>query len=447
VSARAARIVQAIGAALLVLGAAWFHAVQVAEPAYSPTGTSRFGWTLVFVGVLTVCAYGMGLPELPRSQRGAAVAAVAAVGMTEVVISVLQLALGQALLPRFVLLGSAGLLVPWYVVCAGFCRDGIDRAAQRDRVVVVGDWADAADLSAELERGAERPAQIIDVLTPAQAAATRRGELPLRDAVAAAQATVVVLDRAAQLDRSIVEQAAFLHERGVRIRTLSLFYEEWLGKLPLSELERVSLMFDIGEIHRLRYGRFKRVVDVALACVGAVVLAVVVPIVVIGNLLGNRGALFFRQRRVGKGGAEITILKFRSMRTPDKEHGDGGSEWTGERDPRVTPFGGFLRRSHLDELPQVLNVLRGDLSIVGPRPEQPHYVDELTEKLPYYRLRHLVRPGLTGWAQVKYGYAASAADATEKLQYEFYYLRHQRLGLDLRIVARTIRSVLGREGR
>ena len=114
---------------------------------------------------------------------------------------------------------------------------------------------------------------------------------------------------------------------------------------------------------------------------------------------------------------------------------------------RVTPFGGVLRRCHVDELPQVLNVLLGELSIVGPRPEQPHYVEELIEKIPFYGVRHLVRPGLTGWAQVKYSYGATVADALEKLQYDVYYLLRQSIGLDVRIVFRTVRSILRREGR
>jgi lipopolysaccharide/colanic/teichoic acid biosynthesis glycosyltransferase len=164
----------------------------------------------------------------------------------------------------------------------------------------------------------------------------------------------------------------------------------------------------------------------------------------LANLKGNRGPLLYRQERVGKGGAIFTILKFRTM-TP-RPSGDLVNEWTVEDDPRITPVGRLLRRSHLDELPQVVNVLRGDLSIVGPRPEQPHYVAELSEKLPFYGLRHLVRPGLTGWAQVKYGYAGNESDALEKLQYEFWYLRHQSLRTDVRIVGRTIRSVLGSEG-
>ncbi|MEL7210407.1 MAG: sugar transferase, partial [Actinomycetota bacterium] len=121
-------------------------------------------------------------------------------------------------------------------------------------------------------------------------------------------------------------------------------------------------------------------------------------------------------------------------------------EWTAEDDPRVTRFGHWMRVTHLDELPQVLNIVRGDLAVVGPRPEQPHYVAELSEKLPFYAMRHLVRPGLTGWAQVKYGYAGDERDALEKLQYEFFYLRRQSVLLDLRIIVRTVRSVLGGDG-
>ena len=157
-----------------------------------------------------------------------------------------------------------------------------------------------------------------------------------------------MLDRAAQADPTIVAQVADLHERGVRVRTLTGFYEGWLGKLPMSELERTSLFFDIGELHRARYGRAKRLVDVPLALAGVVVLAVVIPIVWLGNLAGNRGSLLYRQLRVGKAGREFTILKFRTMRTVDSD----STAWTTADDPRVTPFGRFLRRSHLDELPR-----------------------------------------------------------------------------------------------
>ena len=123
------------------------------------------------------------------------------------------------------------------------------------------------------------------------------------------------------------------------------------------------------------------------------------------------------------------------------------SDWTADDDPRLTPFGSFLRRTHIDELPQMWNILRGELSVVGPRPEQPQYVEELSAKLPFYDLRHVVHPGLTGWSQVMYGYAGDESDALEKLQYDFFYLRHQGLALDLRTIGRTIRTVLWRVGR
>jgi len=253
-----------------------------------------------------------------------------------------------------------------------------------------------------------------------------------------------VLDREAQASDLVVAQAATLHQEGVRIRTLSLFYEEWLGKLPVSELERVSLLFDIGEVHRSRYGRVKRLMDVAIGLVLLPVLGLAVPFVALGDLVANRGRLFYSQERVGKNGELFRIYKFRTMRaTPEGTP----NEWTSEHDPRITPFGRILRLTHVDELPQVVNILKGDLSMVGPRPEQPQYVDELRQKLPFYDVRHLVRPGLTGWAQVKYGYAGDERDALEKLQFEFYYLRRQSLGLDVRIIGRTLRSVVGGGGR
>jgi lipopolysaccharide/colanic/teichoic acid biosynthesis glycosyltransferase len=224
-----------------------------------------------------------------------------------------------------------------------------------------------------------------------------------------------------------------------------LFYEEWLAKLPLSELERASLLFDIRELHGPRYVRVKRLLDVTLGLGGLIALILVEPFVLLGNVIGNRGPLLYRQQRIGKNGVTFEVLKFRTMRERGLDERET-TTWTQENDPRITPFGRVLRKTHIDELPQLWNVLFGDLSIVGPRPEQPHYVEELTGKLPFYGLRHLVRPGLTGWAQVKYGYAGDEHDALEKLQYDFWYLRHQSLALDARIIGRTVRSVSGSQG-
>jgi len=471
---RLARPLLALGTVVGVLAMAKAHAVR---HGYDFTGSSRFTWSLAYIALLALASYGAGLPDVVRNRRAAFSAAVGATAVAAIGISLVQLAAGSALLPRFVVFGTPSLLVPFYVACAAVALDGRAHDGQRDRVVAVTGLDEGLNLEDELGdhfddggrnhghrrtgSGPERPAVLVRTISPAEAAGHGIGDQPLVDAVVASGATALVLDRAAQADESIVVQAARLHETGVRVRTLSLFYDEWLGKLPVAELERIALMFDIGELHRARYGRMKRMLDATAAAAGLLAMVVVTPLVLVGNRIANRGPLFYRQSRVGKNGTGFEILKFRTMRpdspTAPTAGSSGGheagttapiaSEWTATDDPRITPFGAWLRRSHLDELPQVVNILRGELSVVGPRPEQPQYVEELTGKIPFYSLRHLVRPGLTGWAQVKFPYGASEADAFEKLQYEFYYLRHQGLAIDLRIIGRTLRTVVGRGGR
>lgn len=451
---RLARFLTVAGIAAAVLGLSVLHAHR---HGYVFHASFRLPWALTYLGLLVLCAYAFGFPGSVRRPGWAAVgaAATAAGG-----ISVVQLFVGDALLPRVVVFGAAALCVPWLVGCARVAAAGQARAEARDRVVFVGEPGDGEALRVELADGAERPAVLVAALgveeacgaspgagpaaAPGADAAPGRPE-PLVDRAITEAATVLVLSRAAQDHPRVVDQAAVLHEAGLRVRSLAAFYEEWLGKLPLAELERISLMFDIGELHRFAYLRTKRLVDLAVAAVGAVVLLVCLPVVLVGNLVGNRGPLWYRQARVGRDGRVFTIVKFRTMSpAPD---GALANEWTQPEDPRITPFGRWMRRTHVDELPQLYNVLRGDLSVVGPRPEQPQYVAELVTKIPFYELRHLVRPGLTGWAQVKFGYSGDERDALEKLQYEFWYLRHQSLALDLRILGRTIREMVRAGGR
>ena len=187
----------------------------------------------------------------------------------------------------------------------------------------------------------------------------------------------------------------------------------------------------------------RRVFDV-VASLALLVLAL--PVLALTPLLirlESRGPALYRQARVGRNGAVFTMLKFRSMRT-DAE--SGGPAWAAADDPRVTRIGGFLRRSRIDELPQLLNVLRGEMSLVGPRPERPHFVPELAREIPYYRDRTAIKPGITGWAQVNYPYGASIEDARAKLTYDLYYVRHRSLMLDLRILLATVRVVLFQVG-
>ena len=440
---RLARPLLYAGTVVAVIGFGKYHAAYVGD--YSLHASGRLTWSLVYAVLLSGAAYALGLPDLRPSLRSALGTAALSTLVAGVGISLVQLSLGSLLLPRFVVFSTALVLVPWYGLCAALAADGRTRDEGRDRILAVVGPGEAAAMEEQLDEAPERSASIVGVLDPGLATAGD-GRRPVLAWARDRGANVIVLDRAAAADDTIVEQVAELHEQGdVRVRTLTLFYDEWLGKLPLSELERVSLMFDIGELHRARYGRVKRLLDVVAGLAGLVALAIAIPAVVVGNLVANRGPLFFRQERVGRNGRPFSILKLRSM-GPAAADAEAGT-WTSEDDPRITPFGCWLRRSHLDELPQAWNVLRGDLSLCGPRPEQPRYVAELVEKIPFYNLRHLVRPGLTGWAQVKYAYGATEDDALEKLQYEFWYLRHQTLFLDARIVVRTLRSVVGRSGR
>jgi len=427
---------------LIVAGAGWLHASRLAPEPYPFVGSAAAGWFALFAAIHVVVGYAIGLPELALSRSGAAFRGLLATVASFSVISAFQTVLATPLLPRS---ASAliGVLLPiWTVVAWNLSRDAKAWAETRDRVVLVADRADdETSMIKDLADGPESPASLVGFLTLERVRAAGTDPVLVRE-VEAAAATILVLDAASQADPVVVEQAAALHRSGIRIRTLSLFYEQWIGKLPHAELARVSLLFDIGELHRARYVRAKRVVDLVSAVVGLIALGPLLIVVAGLNLRWNRGPLFYRQPRVGRHGDVFEIWKLRTMAPTG-----GPSTWTAVDDRRITPLGAFLRRTHLDELPQVLNILQGDLSLVGPRPEQPHYVEQLGEKIAFYDVRHIVRPGLTGWAQIKQGYASADADAFEKLQLDFFYLRRQGLALDARIMWRTLRGVVGGDGR
>lgn len=433
-----------LGLVGVVVGVAAIHIRLVAPEPGDLLRPGRLVWWAVVAVVLVATGYGLGLPELATTRQDAAGRGLAATLAAIGVVSVAQLVVAAPLLPRLSL-GLLVVIVPlWSVLGWNVARDVTGWRTDRDRIVLVsGRPGEHAALTVDLDRHPERPASLVGALTVADARSS------LDELVEATGATVVVLDTAAQSDDGVVERVAALHGRGVRVRTLALFYEEWLGKLPLAELARVSLFFDIGELHRIRYGRAKRVLDVALSIAALPVLGGAAAAIGVGNLVANRGPLLYSQPRVGKDGTPFTIHKFRTMVpvTATGSETSSATPWTAVGDDRITALGGFLRRTHLDELPQVVNVLRGELSMIGPRPEQPHYVEELRDKVPFYDVRHLVRPGLTGWAQVKHGYGSHEADALEKLQYDVYYLRRQGLALDVRILWRTIRGVIGAGGR
>ncbi len=231
-------------------------------------------------------------------------------------------------------------------------------------------------------------------------------------------------------------------ELGLRVTTMSALYERLLGRVPVEHLGRdlhMAMPMEDTALDRF-YGAVKRGCDIILALVGVWVVGTLAPFVALSNAITSPGPLFYRQQRVGKGGRCFEMLKFRSM-VPDAE-GDGSAVWADEDDPRVTPVGRWLRRTRLDELPQFINVLRGEMSLIGPRPERPEFTDNLARTVPFYRARHAVRPGISGWAQVRYRYGNSAEDAEIKLEYDLYYVKHTSLLLDLRILLLTLPVML-----
>jgi exopolysaccharide biosynthesis polyprenyl glycosylphosphotransferase len=234
------------------------------------------------------------------------------------------------------------------------------------------------------------------------------------------------------------------YERGVRVVPMSSLYEEITGCIPIEHIgEHLwPLVFPVQE-HNLLFSVYmamKRISDILLAIVGLICFCLFIPFLAVIIKLDSPGPVFFQQCRVGRGGREFSVLKLRSM-VSGAESGSG-ARWATPGDSRVTRSGRWLRKTRLDELPQLFNVLRGEMSVVGPRPERPEFVEMLAAEIPFYRARLAAKPGLTGWAQVNYRYGSSVEDALRKLQYDLYYIRHQSPLLDLNVLIKTVGTVL-----
>jgi sugar transferase (PEP-CTERM system associated) len=232
-----------------------------------------------------------------------------------------------------------------------------------------------------------------------------------------------------------------LKVQGVRVEDASSALSALTGRVPLRAVQPSWFVFTDG-FHRSRWNDFlKRVLDLTAGIVGLILSLPVMILVALAVRLDSKGPCLYRQTRVGRMGKCFDVLKFRSMRMDAEQ--PGMAQWATENDPRTTRVGGFLRKYRLDELPQFLNVIRGEMSFVGPRPERPSFVEDLRKAIPYYDERHSVRPGITGWAQVQYRYGASAEDAFNKLEYDLFYLKDMSLTFDIAIIFRTIHIVLG----
>jgi len=222
-------------------------------------------------------------------------------------------------------------------------------------------------------------------------------------------------------------------------------YERLTGKLSVEMLRPSWIIFSGGGKRSTIWGVAHRLFNLTMALLGLVLALPLAVITAIAIKLDSHGPIFYTQERVGKNGRIFKIIKFRSMRQ-DAEAG-GAPQWAAARDPRITRVGNFIRKTRIDEIPQFVNILRGEMSFVGPRAERPYFVEQLTEKIPFYSQRHLVEPGLTGWAQVNYGYGASVEDALQKLQYDLYYIKNVSLLFDIWIMFKSIKIVLFGYGR
>jgi sugar transferase (PEP-CTERM system associated) len=248
-------------------------------------------------------------------------------------------------------------------------------------------------------------------------------------------------DRRGRLPISELLQAKL---SGVRVEDATTTYERLTGKILIDDLKPSWLIFSDGFVIS-RWTRFwKRAIDLVLASVGFVLAAPFTLLTALAVYLDSDGPVLYCQERVGEGGRTFTVYKFRSMRV-DAER-EGTPIWARDKDDRVTRVGRFIRMTRLDELPQLWNVLRGDMSFVGPRPERPFFVEQLAREIPFYQQRHAVKPGVTGWAQIKYEYGSSIEDAMEKLRYDLYYIKHLSVALDLSIVFDTVKVVMFGKG-
>lgn len=249
-----------------------------------------------------------------------------------------------------------------------------------------------------------------------------------------------------EVSSTMFENVLRLVEEGISVTTMPIAYEELLGRVPIMMLQSDWLLRTF--VDQANTGGFyefaKRLLDLFAALAGVFLLVILFPFISIAIIFDSGFPVFYSQERLGKGGKSFEFLKYRTMYTDAEK--DGKARVTVENDQRITRVGKILRKSHLDELPQFINVLRGDMSLVGPRAERPEIVEKLQQSVPFYRARLLVKPGITGWAQVNFGYASSVEDTVIKMGYDLYYIKHRNLLLDISIILRTSGTVIGLRG-
>jgi exopolysaccharide biosynthesis polyprenyl glycosylphosphotransferase len=314
------------------------------------------------------------------------------------------------------------------------------------RLMICGNGTETAELRGLLERKRHLGYKVCDFLPLENPS---KEELPdlqrlIQGKVDANEVDVIAVTRKVSDNEAMREFFYRLLCSGAHVVDFNHLYEEVTGKIPSSLINEGWFVGSVRAFNKRGFEVAKRMLDLSAAIVLGVPTLLFFPFIAALIKLESPGPVLFRQRRVGRDGRVFEVVKFRTM-VPDAER--NGAQWTMPGDNRITRVGGFLRKTRIDELPQLWNVLSGEMSLVGPRPERPEFVDELNERIPFFAARNIVRPGLTGWAQISFGYGSSETDALEKLQYDLYYIKHRSIALELSILLKTASTIVRFEGR
>ena len=323
---------------------------------------------------------------------------------------------------------------------------GTDNKFLSRRVIVLGAGAESAEIETYANKAKEAGLNIVGIVKiPGQTIAaqnvTELNDINTFDTFCGGKEAELILIADDGVRPLPLEALIACKLNGIEIQDRLSFFEQVRGYVDLSSVQAEWIIFSDGFRGGSAFERAsKRVFDIVIS---SLMLIATTPILVLAALsvrLTSFGPVFYKQKRVGLHGKEFNLLKFRSMKNEAEKKGK--PEWAKEADPRVTAVGRFLRRTRIDELPQIVNVLNGDMSFVGPRPERPFFVTQLEQKIPFYRERHCLKPGITGWAQIQYPYGASFEDSKRKLEYDLYYIKNYSIFLDVLIILQTVRVVL-----
>ena len=310
-----------------------------------------------------------------------------------------------------------------------------------ERVYVVGTGERAQRLVQGLRQNPEIGVEIASWTGKLEGAVTREAVAAhLMDVVKKQKVHRVIVAVPDRRGTTPMKELLELRMQGVKIEEAASWLEKISGKIEVENLYPSWLVFNEGFRRSAVFVLVRRVLSIIISLIGLLLALPLLPFVALAVRLDSEGPVFYTQTRVGKRGRLFKVVKFRTMRQ-DAES-SSGAQWAADNDPRITRVGRFLRMSRLDEIPQLWCVLKGDMAFVGPRPERPEFIEGLSKEIPYYGVRHMVRPGVTGWAQIKYKYGSTIEDAREKLQYDLYYIKHASIGLDLLIMFQTVKIVI-----